>query len=160
MGRVTHMDESRTNSDSTETESEEGMNESRLTYKCVMSHIWMCHSTHMNDLLTMDESCHTYEWVKSHTYEWVVSHIWMSHMTHMSESYHTCEWVTSHVWMSQASHKNESCYAYERIILHRQVGSVIYIIETLPTCLWNSHFRIHIYNRDYIWYIWEYIWYI
>jgi len=57
------------------------INESCLTHKCVMAHIWMSHVTHMN------ESCHTYEYV--------MSHIWMSHVTHMNESCPTYQRVMS-----------------------------------------------------------------
>jgi len=46
-----------------------------VTYECVMSHIWMCHVTHMN------ASCRTYECV--------MSHIWMRHVAHMNMSCHT-----------------------------------------------------------------------
>jgi len=83
-----------------------------------MSHMWMCHVTHMT------ESCHTYEYtwrlVKAyrwwsihmfescHTYEWVMPHIWTSHVTHMNESCHTCEWVMSHMWMRHITHGNVS----------------------------------------------------
>jgi len=76
----------------------------------------------------MNESCHTYEWVMSHTYErvtvthhqqtretaqvpmqvrrWVMSHIWMNHFTHTNE---VCQsyiygWVMSHIWMSHVTH--------------------------------------------------------
>ena len=75
--------------------------------------MWMSHVT------LMDESCHTYEWVMSHswmshvtlmnescqTHEWVMSHIWMSHATHMN--------VSCNTWMSHVTHMNESCHTYE-----------------------------------------------
>ena len=91
-----------------------------------MSHIWMCHVTHMN------ESYHTYEWIMSHiwmshathmneschTYEWDTTHIWMSHVTHMNESYHTYEWVISHIWMSHVTCMHESCHVYVRVKQH------------------------------------------
>ena len=66
-----------------------------------MSHIWMCHVTHMN------ESCHTYEWV--------MSHIWVSHVTHMNVSCHTYEWVMSHIWMCHVTHMNEPYATYMHI---------------------------------------------
>jgi len=94
----TESDVQRTNSNSTETESEEGIIESCHTNEWVMSHIWMRHVTHMN------ESCRTYEWVVSHIW---MSHgpiaiaqrqslkrVWKSHVTRMNESWHIREWVT------------------------------------------------------------------
>ena len=62
------------------------MNESRHTYKWVMSHIWMSHVTHMN------ESCPTYEWV--------TSHIWKSHVPHMNVTPYGW-WI---LWMSHITH--------------------------------------------------------
>jgi len=54
----------------------------RHTYEWVMSHIWMCHGTHMN------ESCHTYKWFLELRFadSWVMAHIWMSHVTHTNDS--------------------------------------------------------------------------
>ena len=52
--------------------------------------------THMN------ESCHTCEWVMSHT-------IWMSHVTHMNATWHTCA---------------ESFHTYESVILHIRMSHV------------------------------------
>ena len=59
----------------------------------VMSHIWMSHATHMDEL--------------RHTNKWVMSHEWMSHVTRMNESCHSKEWVMSHEWMSRATRKHE-----------------------------------------------------
>ena len=63
-----------------------------------MSHIWMCHVTHMN------VSCNTYEWVRSH--------LWMSHVTHINESCQTHEWVMSHIWISNSDawHDSRACH--------------------------------------------------
>ena len=48
----------------------------------------MSHVTRMNESYhTCEESCHTYEWV--------ISHSRMIHVTRMNESCHTCEWVMS-----------------------------------------------------------------
>jgi len=66
-----------------------------------MSHTWMSHVAHMN------ESCHTCEWVMSHTWmneschthEWVMSHIWIRHATPMKGSCHAYRWFMSHIWM-------------------------------------------------------------
>ena len=57
----------------------------------------------------MHESCHTHEWVKSHTC--------MSRVTHMYESRYTHEWV-GHIWMSQVTHMNGSCHTYEWVMSH------------------------------------------
>jgi len=72
------------------------MNESCHAYLEVMTHTWMNHVTHMH------ESCRIYEWV-NHVMSriWkVMSRIWLSHVTHMTESCHTYEWVMSHIWMN------------------------------------------------------------
>ena len=63
-----------------------------------MSQVWMSHATHI------DESCHTHEWVMSHTWISHVPHISMSHAKHMNESCHTYEGVMSHIW----AHTNKS----------------------------------------------------
>jgi len=87
-----------------------------------MSHVWMSHVPYMN------ESWHTYEWVKLNIWTGqkysrisnfaparVMSHVWMSHVTHMNESCHTYKCVMSHVWMSHVTRINESYYTYERV---------------------------------------------
>ena len=66
--------------DPLESTREEVSSKSRMM--SLMARTWMSHLTHMN------ESCHTREYVTSHTS--------MSHVTHMDESHHTChtyEWV-------------------------------------------------------------------
>jgi len=67
------------------------MNESCLTYECVMSHMSMGHDPRMN------ASCLTYECVMSHT--------WISHVSQMNESCLTYEWILSHTWMSHVSQR-------------------------------------------------------
>jgi len=63
---------------------------------------WLVHGymyvTHIN------ESCHIYEWVMTHTYIYAdlfpgicMSHIWMRHVTYMNESCHMYEWGMSHI---------------------------------------------------------------
>jgi len=55
---------------------------------------WLRHATWMSHVTRMNESCHTYVWIKSHvwmrhiTYEWVMSQRWISHVTHMN---HICD---------------------------------------------------------------------
>ena len=48
-------------------------------HEWVTLHIWMSHATRMNEL---NDTC-----------EWVKSHLWMSQIIHMNESCHTFEWV-------------------------------------------------------------------
>ena len=99
----------------------------------------------MSHIARMNESCHTYEWVMTHTdqdcgmpinsrrahthththththagfiYEWVMSHIWMG----MSRA----RMRMSHIWMSHVTymlhtwihhHMNESCHTYECVM--------------------------------------------
>jgi len=115
-----------------------------------MSHIsdeWVM--THIPGLSTSIkiESCHTYQWVMSHT--------WMSHvsdkrvMSQMNESCHVylgyqCQRRSSHVthWMSHVTYKwvtsqmNESCHVYlsyrlqlqdsERVMSHTWMSYVTY----------------------------------
>jgi len=118
-----------------------------------MNDIWTSHVTHMN------ESCHIYEWVMSHTwmshvtYEWVMSHIWMSHVTHMNESCYIYEWVMSHIWMSRVTHMNVLCHTYERVMSHIWTSHVTHMNESCHTyervmsptyergmpCVWMGH---------------------
>jgi len=62
-----------------------------MTRIIATSRIWMRHVTHMN------EPCHPYEWVMSHT--WVRAHIWIDRVTHIC-----------HTWMS---HVSFMCGKYE-----------------------------------------------
>jgi len=101
----------------------------------LMSHMGMSHITHMN------QSCHMYECVMSHTDQNVgclyisarththarthtnkriyMLHIWMRRVTHMDESCHTYRWVISHVWMSHVTHTNESWHTQIKIVACR-----------------------------------------
>jgi len=60
----------------------------------------------------MNESCHTYERVMSHTWTRRVTYMsescdkWMSRVTHLNESCFAHAWVISHVWMSHVTHIN------------------------------------------------------
>jgi len=97
-----------------------------VVYECAMSHIWMCHVTHMN------VPCHTYEcamshiWMRHvthmnvpcHTYECAMSHIWMRHVTHMNVPCHTYECAMSHIWMRHVTHMNVPCHTYECAMSH------------------------------------------
>jgi len=69
-----------------------------LTYICVTWLIHMCDV--VNNLMgyvtnQRNGSCHAFANVNEscHTYEWVMSHTWMSHATHVKESCHTYEWI-------------------------------------------------------------------
>jgi len=87
------------------------MNESCHTNDWVMSHIWMRHVTHVDD--------HPY--VLSfhlllqlcHTRECVMQYLWMSHVTRVNESCHMYAWVMSHIRMSLVTHMNKSCHIHE-----------------------------------------------
>jgi len=108
-----------------------------------MLQIWLSHATHLKESRTYEwvtyssESCHTYEWVMSHTrcshitrigewchtYEWVVSHTWVSHVTHANESCHTYEFT----------HTNESCHACEWVMSRVQMRHVTYLIAKIKS---------------------------
>jgi len=100
------------------------MNACCQLYKWVMSHLWMIHVSHMNEMYErgwsgghhplrpvivlclrhprkkdrkeMNESCLTYEWAISHV--WALSLIWTSHVTY--------EWVMSHMNAPRHTHTN------------------------------------------------------
>ena len=92
------------------------MNESCHTCEWVMSHIWLSHVIHMN------ESCYTCEWV--------TSHMSMSHVTHVNESCRICEWVISKMWMSHVTHVNKSCRICERVMSHMWTSHVTHVNES------------------------------
>ena len=92
-----------------------------LIHVCDMTHscVWLDYESHHRDSntgdhpYTMNESCHTYERVMSHT--------WISHATHLN---HTYEWVMSQTWMSHVTYMNESCHKYEHMGWLWSVGSI------------------------------------
>jgi len=86
-----------------------------------MSHIWLRHVTCMN------ESCRTYESVRTH--------VWMSHVTHMNQSCHTCQWVTSHTWMGHVSRMNVSCHTYEYVMTHVWMS---HVTRSLPLIIFSN----------------------
>jgi len=81
-----------------------------------------CASWHVSHVTNINESCHTYEWAKSHIwmshithangtcqmYQWVMWHISKSHVTRINESSHTYQWLMSHIWKSQVTYMSES----------------------------------------------------
>ena len=98
----------------------------------------MSHGTHMN------ESRHTYEWVRAHiwtscvthmnayiAHKWVTVHIWMSHGTHMNESRHTYEWVRAHIWTSCVTHMNASRHIHENLNL-KHLMSLRHLVVRCP----------------------------
>ena len=82
------------------------MNESCHTYQWVMSHTWMSHVAHMN------ESCHTNGSVTSHgnTLQYTATHC--NTLQHTATHYN--EWVNSHMDHTKRawamSHTDESCH--------------------------------------------------
>jgi len=76
------------------------------------------HVTHM------DESCHSYEWVTSHTIAATTGRYPVDHVAYMNESHHTYEWVISHIWVNHMTYM-EWCrtyrwvmHSYERVTSH------------------------------------------
>jgi len=93
-----------------------------------MSHIWMCHVTHMN--------------VSCHRYECVMSQIWMRHVAHMNASCHKFDSVMSHIWMRHVRHMNVSRHVthmnasfntYERVVSHIRMRRVTHINASCPS---------------------------
>ena len=100
-----------------------------------------CTSSHSLILLDMSYSCHTHEWVMSHTlmshvthvkeschtHKWVMSHTWISHVKHIDESWHTYAWVKLHIWMSPVTYRHElSCRMCTRM-LHTWIDHLIHM---------------------------------
>jgi len=90
--------------------------------------------------ISMNDSCHTDEWVMSHTEtviwkrgcwnirlcSWVMSHLWMSCFPH----------IMSHLWMSCFPHMNGSCLLWMSHVLHEWWGSSNMSCH-LFTCEWG-----------------------
>ena len=137
-------------------------------------HTWMSHGTRVNESWshathfvipsnTMNESCHTYEWVMPHmwmshgtrvreswhTCEWVMAHMWMSHGTHMNESWRTSrntirynEWTMPHVWMGHGAHMNESCHTYGWVMSHVWMPRMLWYLQTHEEgCRFHQNYR-------------------
>ena len=141
------------------------MNESCPKHEWVMSHMWMVRFMHMMRQITHTNtswrktysSFQAYEWVKSqvwmshvadmnescHKYGWVMSHTQMHHRerqidhgTQTNETFrtyetsfmghvtHTRKWVMLHISMKHVSRTNESCHAYESPIRTRHVKNI------------------------------------
>jgi len=53
----------------------------------------------------------------------------MSHGTHINESCHTYQWVVSHTSTSHVAHINEACHIYQRVMSHISMSHVTHINE-------------------------------
>ena len=149
MSHVTHMNKWR---------------ESSHTYEyiciCDMTRIYICDMTiyMWHDYIHIRDMTHTRHFTgingSCHTYEWVTSHTWMSHVTRTNESHHTYtyKWVLSHIWMNHVTHMNESdhithvTYAYMSHVAHRSYRVISH--HTCHTCI-----HVHI-NESYHTYEW------
>jgi len=82
--------------------------------------------------------------VSCHTNEWVMSHTWVSH-SHMSESRLAYECVKSHIKVRHVSHMNESCVtqkfrcAAPRVIPSECIKFQSRMSESCLTWEWVSH---------------------
>jgi len=107
---------------------------SHVTNEWVMSNIRMTQTK---------ESCHTHEWVMSHT--------WMSRVTHMNGSCHTYEWVMSHLRMRHVTHMNGSCHTHEWCRLMRTAqhvfGNTYEHTLTKTVRAWRQQLQLHV-SRD------------
>ena len=85
------------------------------TYELVMSHIWMSHVAHRNDVAHMNESCCTYERV--------ISHIWKGQgtRTHMHTYIHTSSLCGCNLRgpcttaPTRMSHRSDTCHTSANI---------------------------------------------
>jgi len=123
------------------------MNESWYVYERVMSH----KLSHVNHV---DVSFHTYVYLTSrescHSYEWVMSHTWISHGKYVEschsypgiilhicicmtsrESWHTYEWVMSHICMSHGEYI-ESCHTH-KLVMANMLSHVTHIDISFQT---------------------------
>ena len=74
-------------------------------HKYFMSHIWMRHIVHINDIFQANG--------------WVMSRTWVSRVVYVSEQWNTCRWVVSCIWMGlQHTHTKPLKHAYEWVMSH------------------------------------------
>jgi len=121
--------------------------------------MWSYDHSHVTHMVIWPQSCHTYEWVVSHT--------WMSHVTHMNESYHiydhTYECVTPHKRMSHATYTrtasnlmNESCHIWRLYLMNEPCHIWRLYLMNEPCHIWRlyhdewamSHKRALPHKRD------------
>ena len=94
----------------------ESTNESCLTNKLVIFHIWIQHKRVTNESRMRDGGTwRSTAVVGRSSRPWKYMSIRTSHVSHMNESCLRYERVLSHIWMSHVSHMNESCPTYERV---------------------------------------------
>ena len=101
-----------------------------FTYSSVCSKIPRCanEEEHIMYTRTKTRACLSYMWHERescHTYEWVMSHTWMRHVTHMNETCHTYAWVMSHIGT-----KTRACLSYVWHDLFFCVAWLIYVCDT------------------------------
>jgi len=101
------------------------------THERVMSHMWLSHSTHVNESCHVwNDSCRirtrhvTYKFVMSRSIRragsvWVMSHMWMSHVTYKSVMSRTNESRLQYsVCLFGARAAGESCHTCEWVMPH------------------------------------------
>jgi len=110
-------------------------NESCHTLEWITSHTWLSHITYMN------ASRHTHECVTSHTR--IRPHLLTTRLNCVSlESCarHTYERVTSHIWTSHVTHMNEPRHAYKWVMLHTWMSHVTFHSDECVTShRWIRH---------------------
>jgi len=104
------------------------MNESRGTYECVMSHIWMSHGAHMKEVTVVLIQCECVWMTESwRTYEWVMAHMWMRHVTN------ACGWLRESIEYAWLRHGSFIC---DMTHSSTQSHSDAYSIQS---CILNPH---------------------
>ena len=133
------------------------------TYACVISrtrqwlgiyvYIYICIYICITDTdRHINESCHRFHWVMSHTWVRHVTHttvtglpptptvISMSYVIGTIELCHTYHWVTSHISMSHITHIHESHYIIQWVTSHMSMSRVAQTIELCHRYQWiTSH---------------------
>jgi len=140
---------------------------SHVLYDWVMSHMWMGHVEYES----VNESCHTYEWVVSHVcHESCTPDGFASCDTPVDRSQvtHTWIWVTWHTWMSNVTRKmlhvarmSASCRTYYSEQSVKMIVPWAYLVVSNS---WVHIHEGHLYNYVYMYlhtYVHKYIyWHI
>jgi len=92
------------------------MNESYLTHKRLISHIWITHVSHTRV-----------------THRWVMSHTRRTRVSHLNESCLTYEWVMSDTQITHVSYLDESCVTHTS---DAQMTHVAHKRDSRLTCEW------------------------
>jgi len=112
------------------------------TYEWVMSHVWMCHTTHVN------ASCYKYMDVSCHTDGWVMSYLWIIHVTLTNASCHMPYVCMRHVTHVKASSWAESC-VHIYMSIHSFMCIHIYIQSFI--CMYTVYVhRIVVYTNAWV----------